>query len=48
MELLRPSGEHIVTLLAECDAFTGIGMVKARRLWDHFGQDCTPSSTTAT
>ena len=39
MELLRPSGEHIVTLLAECDAFAGIGMVKARRLWDHFGQD---------
>ena len=39
MELLRPSGEHIVTLLAECDAFAGIGMVKARHLWDHFGQD---------
>lgn len=39
MELLRPSGEHIVTLLAECDAFVGIGMVKARRLWDRFGQD---------
>ncbi len=39
MELLRPSGEHIVTLLAECDAFAGIGMVKARRLWDHFGED---------
>ena len=39
MELLRPSGEHIVTLLAEGEAFAGIGMVKARRLWDHFGQD---------
>lgn len=39
MELLRPSGEHIVTLLAEGDAFAGIGMVKARRLWNHFGQD---------
>ncbi len=39
MELLRPSGEHIVTLLAECDAFAGIGMVKARRLWDHFGPE---------
>ena len=39
MELLRPSGEHIVTLLAECDAFKGIGMVKARRLWDAFGED---------
>lgn len=39
MELLRPSGEHIITLLAEGEAFAGIGMVKARRLWDHFGQD---------
>lgn len=38
MELLRPSGEHIITLLAECDAFKGIGMVKARRLWDAFGE----------
>lgn len=39
MELVRPSGEHIVTLLAECNAFKGIGMVKARRLWDHFGEE---------
>ncbi len=39
MELLRPSGEHIVALLAECDAFKGIGMVKARRLWDRFGEE---------
>lgn len=39
MELLRPSGEHIVTLLAEGEAFAGIGRVKARRLWDHFGED---------
>lgn len=39
MELLRPSGEHIVTLLAEAKAFSGIGYAKARRLWDHFGQD---------
>lgn len=39
MELLRPSGEHIVTLLAECKAFSGIGYAKARRLWDHFGTD---------
>ena len=39
MELLRPSGEHIVTLLAEGEAFSGIGQVKARRLWDHFGQE---------
>lgn len=39
MELLRPSGDHIVTLLAECDAFKGIGMVKARRLWNAFGAE---------
>lgn len=39
MELLRPSGEHIITLLAEGEAFAGIGIVKARRLWDHFGED---------
>lgn len=38
MELLRPSGEHIVTLLAESKAFRGIGYAKARRLWDHFGE----------
>lgn len=38
MELLRPSGEHIITLLAEGEAFEGIGLVKARRLWDHFGE----------
>lgn len=38
LELMRPSGEHIVTLLAHSKAFTGIGSVKARRLWDHFGQ----------
>lgn len=39
MELLRPSGEHIITLLAEAEAFKGIGRVKARRLWDHFGDE---------
>ena len=39
LELMRPSGEHIVTLLAHSKAFTGIGTVKARRLWDHFGQE---------
>ncbi|MCB8747008.1 ATP-dependent RecD-like DNA helicase [Rhodoferax sp. U2-2l] len=37
MEMLRPSGEHIITLLAQGDAFEGIGEVKARRLWEHFG-----------
>lgn len=39
LELLRPSGEHIITLLSEGDAFVGIGYVKAQRLWEHFGQD---------
>lgn len=39
MEFLRPSGEHIVTLLSDGEAFAGIGQVKARRLWDHFGQE---------
>lgn len=39
MVLLRPSGEHIITLLAEGEAFEGIGLVKARRLWEHFGED---------
>lgn len=38
MELLRPSGNHIVTLLAEGESFVGIGQVKAQRLWDHFGE----------
>jgi exodeoxyribonuclease V alpha subunit len=35
--LLRPSGEHIVAFIAECPAFEGIGQVKARKLWDVFG-----------
>ena len=39
MELLHPSGEHIVTLLAQSKSFTGIGLVKARKLWGHFGQE---------
>jgi exodeoxyribonuclease V alpha subunit len=39
LTLLRPSGEHIVTLLAESDTIKGMGQIKARRLWDRFGQD---------
>jgi exodeoxyribonuclease V alpha subunit len=37
VSLLRVSGEHIVTFIAESDDFTGIGLVKARKLWDTFG-----------
>ncbi len=37
--LLRPSGEHIVAFMAESPAFEGIGQVKARKLWEAFGED---------
>lgn len=37
LEMLRPSGEHIITVLGQGPAFEGIGEVKARRLWEHFG-----------
>lgn len=36
--LARPSGEHVITFLADNAAFEGIGLVKARRLWDTFGE----------
>lgn len=35
--LLRPSGEHIVAFIANNPAFVGIGHVKARKLWETFG-----------
>lgn len=35
--LLRPSGEHIITFIADNAAFEGIGYVKARKLWEAFG-----------
>lgn len=38
-DLLRPSGEHVVQLLHTSDGFPGIGEVKARRLWERFGED---------
>jgi exodeoxyribonuclease V alpha subunit len=38
-ELVRPSGEHVVQLLHTSDAFPGVGEVKARRLWERFGED---------
>jgi exodeoxyribonuclease V alpha subunit len=36
--LLRPSGEHIVTFMANSPAFEGVGQVKARKLWEAFGE----------
>ncbi len=36
--LLRPSGEHIVSFMADSPAFEGIGRVKARKLWETFGE----------
>ncbi len=38
VEMAHPSGEHIVAFLAENPAFEGIGTVKARRLWERFGE----------
>lgn len=35
--LIQPSGEHLVTLMADSPAFEGIGYVKARKLWERFG-----------
>lgn len=35
--LVRPSGEHIVAFIANNPAFVGIGHVKARKLWETFG-----------
>lgn len=35
--LALPSGEHIITFIAKNPAFEGIGTVKARRLWERFG-----------
>lgn len=37
-ELVRPSGEHLITLMAGSPAFDGIGTVKARKLWERFGE----------
>lgn len=36
LSLLQLSGEHIVTFMAESEDFQGIGLVKARQLWDTF------------
>ncbi len=39
MQLIRPSGEHIIRLMADNKAFEGVGEVKARKLWEYFGND---------
>lgn len=39
LSLALPSGEHIITLLAESADFQGIGRVKARRLWETFNDE---------
>lgn len=36
--LAMPSGEHIISYIAENAAFEGMGAVKARRLWERFGE----------
>jgi exodeoxyribonuclease V alpha subunit len=36
--LAMPSGEHIVSYIAGNAAFEGLGSVKARRLWERFGE----------
>ena len=36
--LMRPSGEHIVSFMADNPAFEGVGRVKARKLWDNLGK----------
>jgi exodeoxyribonuclease V alpha subunit len=38
-ELLSPAGEHIVDFLAGNRAFAGIGLVKAKKLWEIFGDE---------
>ncbi len=37
--LQRPSGEHIVQALADNPKYERIGVVKARKLWDTFGDE---------
>lgn len=38
LSLALPSGEHIITLMAESPEFQGIGRVKGRRLWETFNE----------
>lgn len=34
---VRPSGEHLIRFLSDSVGFKGIGIVRARQLWDKFG-----------
>lgn len=38
-ELLRPSGQNIITWIADSPECAGIGRVKAQKLYDRFGND---------
>lgn len=38
MKLQLPNGQHIVTLLANGKHFAGVGISKANRLWQRFGE----------
>lgn len=38
-EILRPSGQNIIAWIAENPNITGVGHVKARKLYDRFGPD---------
>lgn len=37
--MLQPSGEHIVSFIADSEDFRGIGRVKARKLWERFHEE---------
>lgn len=39
LAMLQPSGEHIVSFISHSEDFSGIGQVKARRLWEHFHEE---------
>jgi len=38
MQLALPSGSHVITLLAHGERFAGIGISKATRLWETYGE----------
>lgn len=38
IKLVLPNGRHIITLLAHGDRFAGIGISKATRLWETYGE----------